>query len=179
MHDILAEVLTPHDATRIFNFWLFVLTEANINITSYLAREQYLYQMYRPVFINEVAGRPRCITVAIDQRSQPHFSWDWWVDPRSPALDVLVEFKNFGPFDFDLTLQMEIILSWESKVPSYYFPILAMNDLAMNPQVYEDEILAKLVSQPRLWDMRGQRRRQRKADMLSKKRFQVPGSWVD
>lgn len=186
LHEILAEGVDPYEASRMFKFWVIVLRESGINMTSYFDVELGFYDKCSPIFIEEQVGRQRYITMAMDIFGQPHFSWDWWIDPATPGFEVLKEFRSFGPPWHDPTIEPEDDgYQWKYNFPFVYLSIHRINQPVEQSHEHITGDWDKRNPQIRLWHIRGESRRQKKADKLAKargldgRRLPLPGAWID
>ena len=123
LHEILAEGNDPYESCKLYEFWTIVLYESHVDLNGYLDTELDFYRECSPIFIGDLDGRQRCITMAKDIHEQPRFSWDWWIDPQAPGFEVLNEFRLFGPPWHDLTMDTpDSSPQWKYNFPFLYYP---------------------------------------------------------
>lgn len=194
LREILEPTNDPYDASKTFKFWAAILNTSGIDLTSYLKVELELFNMENPKFIRERFYRQRYITMEMDIYGQPVISWDWWVDPEAPGFEVVREFRDFEP-PFGLLSDHhynpeEFCCDWREDFP--YVCLMrhvreehepSKEDL--DPSLESTRDLREQHSQFRLWNIRGESRRQKKADKLAKamglggRQLHLPGAWID
>jgi hypothetical protein len=186
LHEILAVTYYPFLSSGVFNFWVGVLTEAGVDMNRYLKVELDLYHKGNPIFIEELDNRRRYIIVNMDIYGNPHFSWDWWIDPHSPAHDVLEEFRNFGPACHDIVGKVpDSSLKAGDNYPFFYRLVHNTNQPPKESPKYAIQNWDDRNFQIGLWNTRGERRRKKKALKLAKARglygkpFRLPGAWIE
>jgi hypothetical protein len=108
---------SPFESQEVGEEWLSLLEGVGIEVEDYLRIERgYQYELgsvpiltpgYGFALSNDmhqygfdVSNASRYHYVMFSE-SRPRISWDWYIDPHSGAVDVLYEFRHFGPVNHE------------------------------------------------------------------------------
>lgn len=168
---------TPFEGSQAANDWLQMLSSEGYDILAYLKEEMALHtrqqQLTYPSTVNAGYDVPRKLILELGHT--PSISWDWWIDPRSPAFLVRQELKYMDIFVRDWALYKE---PWEDDWPFTYPEWSDAKAPDERESTYED------------WDQsnkragrRAERRLREKAVKVARsqgnyERSRMPGAWV-
>lgn len=148
-----------------------------MNVLVYLRKEVDLYD--RLHFLPTGWNRERLCLISLDE---PHgVSWNWWIDPKGPAFDVLEEFKYFGASNEGGRWPDEKWASWDVENWPYSFAYWHQCIKWVELRLANTEMQRT----SKIFNQRFQRRQCKKAAKLARaqglifKGPRIPGAWVD
>lgn len=170
-----------HDALEsesFFDQWLVILAEEAHNVEEYVRVESEIRARHSVQHYHRSNG-PRFTPYQLHfSISPPSIRFKWWMDPLSPAAEVLEEFKNIGPLSFPESVD---------ELEGYFWPCdLEWWDFScrggFGSFYFEDE--PEYIAWRKLLDKRFQRREERKLAKYYKSlgyrgRREMPGAWRD
>jgi hypothetical protein len=177
LYELLAIARHPFDSQNLFDLWMQILWFSDIDIARYLTTEWNFYHK-ESHFIEDLENRPRHIIFDISGR--PRVYWDWWIDPRSPAYEVLQEFRNFGPAVHDISQNsFHCTEGHDENAPFFYYQLYE-KFVSKDATIYYVEKPEHLAAQRRF-----EKRMHKKAVKLAKaqglcmKVPRLPGAWIE
>ena len=152
------------DSSEVGAEWLDILREAGVDVAQYLRTELTIHENISHMFCLEPPSGTLCKKrLIISNDATTGVSWDWLIDSKAHAYEVLNEFKY---------------LEWGDSVDYIYGPIPV---LKMPPvcRSYEQVVEAR-----RLAETRFERRQRKNASTIARaqsiqKGPKVPGGWVE
>lgn len=96
LHEVLGLTEDPAEIPEDFRFWVLVLVSSNVKSIEYLKAEVDFYYENNCTFIEDVYEYRRVLTLDIHDDGEPHFGWEWWVEPDAPGYEIAKEFKTFS-----------------------------------------------------------------------------------
>lgn len=183
-------------ASKTLRIWLGLLQACSVDVSNYLARER---RQFRELGRRRYEERYAQWTQECSMDYVAGFEvpcWRRWVDPASPAFEVLDEFRGLGesPYLRDRRGGIGKDIDWDNtdhlNWPFYWSP--AIQTRAMNDDKFKDDYMREgrpawfrfVDETQRLIDQRFERRQRKKlykAGILkrTKKGRTIPGAWVD
>jgi hypothetical protein len=177
----------PFESYEVGNVWLAILERFGVDIDDYLRTERTLQvhfddsgslPMLSPYFrvgaLNSIRHR-----YLIFSENIPRISWDWYIDPKGPAFEVLYEFRHTGPschvFEQDYNYPEEL-----SNWP-YFYPRWDSCRSASSSRWITKEMRNSIIN---LFERRFERRWLNKLKKIERaqgswKGPKLPGAWID
>jgi hypothetical protein len=177
LYEILAIARSPFDSQNLFDIWLDILLSSDVDVARYLKIELKFHDEASHL-IEDLESRPRHMIFDISGR--PRVYWDWWIDPQSPAYEVLEEFKNFGPAAHNPCENSWLATEgYEENAPYFYYQMYERL-VSKDATIYYVEKPEHIVAQRRF-----EKRMHKKAVKLAKaqglcmKVHRIPGAWIE
>lgn len=165
LDDIVLLAQNPFDSVELGTEWLDILRDAGVDIVQYLRMEFEMHKHnpdIRPAYTrpHDTLCKKRQV---ITSNGTTRVSWDWFIDPKARAYELLNEFKCVDWFNDSFNGCRKPL--FEIKYPKWL--------------EYEEAVEAQ-----RLAEARFARRQRKKAWKLARaqgfrKGPKVPGAWID
>jgi hypothetical protein len=179
LDDIMSIVDRPFDSSYLGNTWLDTLHKCDVDVVEYLRKERVHHSIdSRPLPLLYPHWRFDHERHLIISEEVPIISWEWFIDPKGRAFDVLEEFKNFGPASHDHSSDYycpENIENWPFIYPGWQYCAKRVED------GYAYDKQRRIF---RLFEDRFERHQHNKAMKLARAQGirrgpKIPGAWID
>ena len=182
LDELFREISDPFDTNCSAREWLCMLSEAGYDVNDYLEEEIVLhspsnfltYQIQYLDFVPDVE-LPR--QLVFNMGVSPDISWDWWVDPASPASLVRQEYRHINFNTYTSTKVEGITSEWKINWPFAYSYGWTPPELVLPRDVW-DEMDRRLDQAQNRFDCWWQKKH-RKTNKGKFKQTTIPGSWVE
>jgi hypothetical protein len=180
-YTLLGEILNlvdrPFESISIGRVFLDILSDLKLDVVAYLQAESKRHfdpskslPMLRKNWNTEF--RKRYLVIS---KAPSSVSWEWFMDPKGSAFEVLDELKNFA-----------LGCSYHYAAENDHWPFFYSDYYKLTNNFYHGRTVSpKDSSALRIWKDRFQRRQHKKGVKLAKSQgiphqgLKVPGAWVD
>jgi hypothetical protein len=155
----------PFESAELGAEWLDILREASVDVAQYLQTELIIHKNTSDMFCSEPPGGTlykKRLVILNDARTRA--SWDWFIDSKVQAYEVLNEFKYLG---------------WLGYSVNYIYRPIPIFEVHPVRQSFEQIAEAQLLAETR-WE----RRQRKKASKIARAQGirngpKVPGAWIE